>query len=86
MRGPRQEIVGSWVVLDPTGRDLMNCMEVGIVESVRWDDDDDGTSDDLRPRPILTVRLNTFGDEGENVVAATTVHAVLPIHSVRQLP
>jgi len=80
MRGPRQEIVGSWVVLDPTGRDMLECMEVGVVVSVRWDDEDDGDSGG-RPRPILTVRLNS----DEDVVAATRIHAVLPVYSVRQL-
>jgi hypothetical protein len=71
-----QEVVGSWVVVDPTGRDLPECFEVGRVESVRWDDSDDG-NEAGDPRPLLTVRLNTFGDEGDNVIAVTHVEQVL---------
>ena len=56
-----QEVVGSFVVFDPTGRDLRRCYRVGCVESVRWDDADDGNADGS-PRPILTVRDNLSGE------------------------
>jgi len=67
-----QEVLGSWVVIDPTGRDMLECLEVGVVQSVRWDNDDDG---DVRgyPRPILTVKLNGSGE----FVSVTVVEQVL---------
>lgn len=67
-----QEIIGSWVVFDPTGRDLHSCMEVGRVESVRWDDADDG-NEDGSPRPLLTVVVNG----SEERVCLTRVEQVL---------
>ncbi len=52
-----QDVIGSWVVFDPTGRDLRSCLVVGRVESVTWDDLDDGTEDGM-PRPLITVVEN----------------------------
>lgn len=56
-----QDVTGSLVVFDPTGRDLPDCYRVGRVENVRWDDADDGNPDGS-PRPILTVRDNGSGE------------------------
>lgn len=67
-----QEVIGSYVVFDPTGRDLPDCYEVGRVESVRWDDADDGNPDGT-PRPILTVITNGTAE----AFAVTTAAVVL---------
>ena len=67
-----QDVIGSWVVFDPTGRDLRSCLTVGRVEAVTWDDMDDGTDDGM-PRPILTVVENG----SEERYAVTRVEAVL---------
>lgn len=56
-----QDVTGSLVVFDPTGRDMPSCYRVGRVENVRWDNADDGNPDGS-PRPILTVRDNEHGE------------------------
>ena len=60
--------VGSWVVVGPTGRDMRECWEVGVVLEVRcgpWFDADDPST--------FMVALNGSNE----VVACTVVSAVL---------
>lgn len=66
-------VVGSYVVFDPTGRDLLDCMIVGQVKAVTWESDDDGNPDGS-PRPILQVSPN--GEQHDDVWI-TRVKAVL---------
>ena len=66
------DVVGSYVVYDPTGRDLPDSMEVGLVTAVQWTTDDAG-DDWGHPRPILTVKPNGDGEE----ISVTVVFAVL---------
>jgi hypothetical protein len=68
-----QPVQGSYVVADPTGRNLLNCMEVGYVTAVEWDTDNDDGNPDGTPRPLLYVRFNGHGE----TIACTHVHAVL---------
>ena len=71
------EVVGSYVVYDPTGRDLPDCMEVGRVVRVVWTRDDDGDSKG-RPRPILYVLPNgAEGDDPSHYVGVTVVQEVI---------
>lgn len=70
-----QDVTGSLVVFDPTGRDLPDNYMVGRVENIRWDDADDGHPDGS-PRPIMTVRENS----SDEVVAVTKVAYVLDRH------
>jgi hypothetical protein len=65
-------VIGSYVVFDPTGRDLYACMEVGVVENIIWDIGDDGNPDGTL-RPVLLVRPNS----DEEPYAVIRVHAVL---------
>ncbi len=65
-------VIGSYVVFDPTGRDLADCYEVGRVVAVSWEKDDDGTWNG-KPRPILSVLVNGSSER----YAVTTVAAVL---------
>ncbi len=67
-----QDVIGSYVVFDPTGRDLRSCYEVGRVEAVTWDDADDG-NEDGSPRPLLTVVTNG----SEERITVTCVAVVL---------
>ncbi len=68
-----QDVVGSYVVFDPTGRDMLSCYEVGRVEAVTWDDADDG-NEDGSPRPLLHVVCN----HNEERMTVTRVAVVLP--------
>lgn len=70
-----EDVIGSHVVYDPTGRDLASCMEVGRVIAVTWDSDDDGNADGP-PRPLLVVQPNGTTDGGATV-AVTVVHSII---------
>ena len=70
-----QDLIGSWVVFDPTGRGLKSHLVVGRVDSVRWDNADDGNADGS-PRPVMTVIVNGT----EEVFGVVTVEQVLARH------
>jgi hypothetical protein len=67
-----QNVLGSYVVFDPTGRDMRSCLVVGRVDAVSWDDSDDGSSDGS-PRPLLSVVVN-----GADTYAVSHVFYVIP--------
>ena len=70
------DVIGSFVVFDPTGRDLPDCYEVGKVVAVKWNTDDDGDTTG-RPRPVLHVMPNAWRHTDEPPMAVTRVAAVL---------
>ena len=71
-----EDVIGSHVVFDPTGRDLADCMKVGRVIAITWNSDDDGNLDGS-PRPILLVQPNGT-DTPDATVAVTVVHNIIP--------
>lgn len=78
------QTIGSYVVFDPTGRDMRDCMQVGRVAGVVWDTDTDDGLLDGSPRPLLYVVPNGEDDP----IACTTIAAVLwaPMEDGEQAP
>jgi hypothetical protein len=66
-------IIGSYVVFDPTGRDARDCFQVGRVIGCCWNTDADDGTEDGYPRPLLYVVPNGEDDP----VCCTYVNAVL---------
>lgn len=77
MKHAAQDVIGSWIVFDPTGRDMAECMEAGQIVSCYFSADDDGDNHG-HPRPLMGVRA--FGQVAADI-AVTTVHAVYPTQS-----
>jgi hypothetical protein len=69
-----QQVIGSYVVYDPTGRDIPECFEVGKVTAAYFDTAADDGNPDGTPRVILNVRPNgpSFSE-----VAVVHVHTVI---------
>lgn len=56
------DVLNSYVVFDPTGRDLESCYVVGRVDRVFWDTENDDGNADGTPRPLLSVVVNGTGE------------------------
>lgn len=66
-------VLGSWVTFDPTGRDMLECLEAGHVTEVYFSPHDDGDTIG-RPRVLMGVAEQASSTVGD--MAVTVVHSV----------